>query len=136
MILKTAALASAFALSGLALGADAISFNRDIRPILAEHCFHCHGPDPGSRKEGLRFDREEGFFDKRDGDGPTVVPAKPDKSPLFQRIVTTDPDEIMPPPGEKKPMKPAEIALIRKWILQGVDQAGAGGAPESGRESD
>jgi hypothetical protein len=120
MILKTAALTSAFALSGLALGADAISFNRDIRPILAEHCFHCHGPDPGSRKEGLRFDREEGFFDKRDGDGPTVVPAKPDKSPLFQRIVTTDPDEIMPPPGEKKPMKPADIALIKKWILQGA----------------
>ena len=99
---------------------DRIGFNRDVRPILGEYCYHCHGPDPGTRKEGLRFDREEGFFAQRD-DGPTVVKGKPDKSPLYQRITSDDSDEIMPPPKEHKKMKPAEIATIKKWIEQGAE---------------
>jgi Protein of unknown function (DUF1553)/Protein of unknown function (DUF1549)/Concanavalin A-like lectin/glucanases superfamily/Planctomycete cytochrome C len=120
MILKPTAFAFALFAPVLAFGADAVSYNRDIRPILAEHCYHCHGPDPGSRKEGIRFDREEGFFGDRDGSGPTVVKGHPEKSPLIERITSTDPDEIMPPPKEKKPMKPADIALIQKWIAQGA----------------
>jgi hypothetical protein len=100
---------------------DRIVFNRDIRPLLGEYCYHCHGPDPGTRKEGIRFDRPEGFFSDRDGAGPTVVKGQPDKSPLYTRMIATDPDEIMPPPKEHKIMKPAEIALFKKWIEQGAE---------------
>ena len=96
-------------------------FNRDVRPILGEYCYHCHGADPGSRKEGIRFDREEGFFSERDGDGPTVVKGKPEKSLLYERITSTDSDEIMPPPKAHKKMKPAEITVLKKWIEQGAE---------------
>jgi hypothetical protein len=102
-------------------GEERVLFNRDVRPILGEYCFHCHGPDPGSRKEGLRFDREEGFFSPREDAGPTVIKGKPEESPLFQRIVATDPDDIMPPPKEHKKLKPAEIETLRKWIVQGAE---------------
>ena len=107
-------------LSALALE-DRVLFNRDIRPILAEYCYHCHGPDPGSRKEGIRFDREEGFFAPREDAGPTVVKGQPDKSPLFERITASDPDDIMPPPKEHKTLKPAEVAILKKWIEQGAE---------------
>lgn len=99
---------------------DAVRFNRDVRPILANACFQCHGPDPGGRKGKLRFDREEGFFGARDG-GPTVVKGSPEKSPFYQRITSKDPEEVMPPPKSHKVLKPAEKELLRKWI--------AGGAP-------
>jgi hypothetical protein len=95
-----------------------ISFNRDIRPILADACFHCHGPDPGTRKAGLRFDTEAGFFDP--ASGPTVVKGKPEDSPLYQRLITTDPDDIMPPPDSHKELTSTQIHLIRDWISQGA----------------
>ncbi len=100
---------------------DRVLFNRDVRPIIAEYCFHCHGPDPGSRKEGIRFDREEGFFAEREKSGPTVVKGHPEKSPLIERITSTDKDEIMPPPKEHKILKPAEVAVLKKWIEQGAE---------------
>jgi mono/diheme cytochrome c family protein len=100
---------------------DRVLFNRDVRPIIGEYCFACHGPDPAARKEGIRFDREEGFFGKREDGGPTVVKGSPEKSPLFQRITSTDPDDIMPPPKEHKKLKPAEIATLKKWIEQGAE---------------
>ena len=99
---------------------DAITFNRDVRPILAENCYSCHGPDPGARKEDIRFDREDGFFGDRDGAGPTVVKSKPEKSLLFERITTKDPEEIMPPPKSRKKLKASEIAVLKKWIEQGA----------------
>ncbi len=95
-----------------------LSFNRDIRPILAEACFHCHGPDPGTRKAGLRLDTEAGFFDPESG--PTVVKGSPDDSPLYQRLTTADPDDLMPPPDSHKELKPSEIALIKRWISAGA----------------
>lgn len=105
--------------------APPVQFNRDIRPILADKCFHCHGPDPGSRKASLRLDTEAGFFAPRklkDGsDGsPTIVKGSLEKSPLYQRLITTDEDEIMPPRKEHKDMKPNEIALVKAWIEQGA----------------
>ena len=116
------ALATALSLPLAAFAAeDRVLFNRDVRPILAEYCYHCHGPDPGSRKEGIRFDREEGFFSKRDDAEPTVVKGRPEKSPLYERIIATDPDDIMPPPKEHKKLKPAEIAVLKKWIEQGAE---------------
>ena len=100
---------------------DRVIFNRDVRPIMAEYCYHCHGPDPGSRKEGIRFDREDGFFGDRDGAGPTVLKGNAEKSPLFTRITTKDEDEVMPPPKEHKTLKPTEVAVIKKWIEQGAE---------------
>jgi hypothetical protein len=120
-LLPLLALGSATMLSA----ADGVQFNRDIRPIVADACFHCHGPDPGSRKAGLRLDTEAGFFAPRAGkDGkqepPTILKGRPDESPLYQRLVTKDEDDIMPPRKEHKDLKPAQIATIRKWIEQGA----------------
>jgi hypothetical protein len=96
-----------------------IRFNRDIRPILAENCFACHGADPAARKAKLRLDREEGFFKERD-DGPTVVKGKPQASPMYKRILSTDAEEMMPPPKSHKSLTPAQKDLIGKWIAQGA----------------
>ncbi len=114
--------------SGLAcqvLAATTVQYNRDIRPIIADTCYHCHGPDSGTRKAGLRLDTEAGFFAPRVGkDGkeepPTIVRGQPDQSPLYQRLITTDEDDIMPPKKEHKDLKPAQIALIKAWIEQGA----------------
>jgi mono/diheme cytochrome c family protein len=108
-----------------AFAADGVQFNRDIRPLLADNCFHCHGPDPGTRKAGLRLDTEAGFFAARqDKSGkeepPTIIKGQPDQSPLYQRMLSKDEDEIMPPPETHKTLKPAQIALVRRWIEQGA----------------
>ena len=100
--------------------AQPVQFNQDIRPILADACFHCHGPDPGTRKAGLRLDTEAGFFTSKDGEPPTVVKGQPDKSSLFQRLISTDEDEIMPPPESHKELKPEQIAKVKAWIEQGA----------------
>ena len=110
---------------GVVSAAPPVQFNRDIRPILADKCFHCHGPDPGSRKASLRLDTDAGFFAPRklkDGSegSPTIVKGSIEKSPLYQRLITTDEDDIMPPRKEHKDMKPAEIAVIKAWIEQGA----------------
>jgi mono/diheme cytochrome c family protein len=108
-----------------AFAADDVQFNRDIRPLLADNCFHCHGPDPGTRKAGLRLDTEAGFFASRaDKSGkeepPTIIKGKPDQSTLFQRMLSKDEDEIMPPPETHKKLLPDQIALVRRWIEQGA----------------
>src|SRR2546426_4552925 len=72
--------------------APPVHFNRDIRSILSENCFACHGPDPAARKEGLRFDREEGLFADRKN-GKVIVKGDPKKSLLYQRITSEDDDE-------------------------------------------
>ncbi len=97
-----------------------VRFNRDIRPILTENCFLCHGPDPGTRKAKLRLDREEGFFGPREGGVTMVVRGKPEASPLYQRLISADKEEIMPPPKAKKVLKPAEKELVKRWIAQGA----------------
>ena len=113
-----AGLASCF-LATLARADDEVGFNRDVHPILAANCFPCHGPDPIGRKEDLRFDRETGFFGNRKG-GPVVVRGKPEASPLYQRIMHADPDEVMPPPESKKSLSAADKELLRRWIAQGA----------------
>ncbi|MBL9180042.1 MAG: DUF1553 domain-containing protein [Verrucomicrobiaceae bacterium] len=100
--------------------AQPVEFNKDIRPILAEACFQCHGPDPGTRKAGLRLDTEAGFFTAKKGEEPTVIKGKPEASSLFQRLLSTDEDEVMPPPDSHKEIKPAQVAMIKAWIAQGA----------------
>ncbi len=97
-----------------------VQFNRDVRPILSENCFHCHGPDPGTRKAGLRLDTKEGFFEATDKRPATVVSGKSGESPLFQRLITQDPDDLMPPPDSHKELKPEQIETLRRWIDEGA----------------
>ena len=97
-----------------------IRFNRDIRPILSDNCFRCHGPDPASREAHLRLDQEQGLFAPREDGRPTVVKGKPDDSSLFQRLITTDADDLMPPPKSHKVLKPGQIELVQRWIAEGA----------------
>lgn len=99
--------------------AEAVDFSREIRPILSENCFFCHGPDEKKREAGLRLDDEAAA--KADNKGViAVVPGDPEKSALIQRILTTDPDEIMPPPKQHKTISAAQISLLKQWIKQGA----------------
>ncbi|MCI0351283.1 MAG: DUF1549 domain-containing protein, partial [Acidobacteriales bacterium] len=103
---------------------ESIRFNRDIRPMFAENCFACHGPDNNARKAGLRFDTKEGIFEKTKKHEPAVVPGSLEKSELWARINATDPDDIMPPPESHKVLKPEQKELFKKWILAGAPWEG------------
>jgi hypothetical protein len=107
------------ALAGDDPGAARVEFNRDIRPILSDACFRCHGPDRAKRKADLRLDLEEGAFADRDGERP-IVPGDPDRSELYQRISSADAEEHMPPLGADRQLSPREVALVRRWIEQGA----------------
>jgi hypothetical protein len=88
--------------------ADSINFNRDIRPILAEHCFACHGPDRKQRKADLRLDIREAVLES-----DAIVPGKPDDSSLVERIESTDPTLIMPPLSARKPLSERQREPLR-----------------------
>ena len=100
-----------------------VDYNRDIQPLLAEHCFHCHGKDEGARKSKLRLDDRDAALKGGKSDGPAIVPGQPDKSAILTRIASHDPDDIMPPPDEKKPVKPADVEKLRRWIADGAPYA-------------
>lgn len=97
-----------------------VSFNRDIRPILSDNCFHCHGPDKKTRDSGLRLDiREEAMQPAKSGD-IAIVPGKPDESQLVVRILSDDKDEVMPPPKAHKTLTAAQKDLLKRWIAEGA----------------
>ncbi len=101
-------------------GSDRLSFNQTIQPILSENCYACHGPDPGSRKAGLRLDRADFAYAPHEKFGPAIVPGKPDKSPLIRRVESDDPKERMPPPEAHRTLDPEQIALLRRWVKDGA----------------
>jgi hypothetical protein len=105
-----------------AQAAQHLDFNQDVQPILASNCFSCHGPDPEMRKAGLRLDLEESAFKKRPGHPDAIVPGHPEQSELVKRIVSRDPHHLMPQnaQGEAKPMKAADIAVLKEWIKEGA----------------
>ncbi|MEO5915659.1 MAG: DUF1553 domain-containing protein [Luteolibacter sp.] len=103
---------------------EKISFNEHIQPILSENCYHCHGPDSGTRepkKSPLRLDRVADAFAPRDNDQPVILKGNPKESLLVKRLHNTDPDEMMPPPKSHKTLKPQEIAIIERWVEQGAE---------------
>ena len=115
------AIFSALALAAPALGAEKLHYNRDIRPILSDKCFHCHGPDKNKRDSGLRLDVREDAISNRDGIR-AIVPGKPDESEIIARISTTDADDHMPPAKAKlEALTPAEIATLKRWIAEGAE---------------
>jgi hypothetical protein len=102
-----------------ARSAGKVDFNRDIRPILSNHCYACHGPDSSKRKAGLRLDRKAEAQRKLRNGGFAVVPGHLRKSVLWQRVSSDDETEVMPPPSLGKPLSRRKIALIKRWIEEG-----------------
>ncbi|MFO0849624.1 MAG: PSD1 and planctomycete cytochrome C domain-containing protein [Gemmataceae bacterium] len=92
-------------------------FNRDVRPILSNNCFACHGPDEKALKAGLRLDTRDGAIES------AVVPGKPAESELVKRVTTADPGELMPPPKTGKKLTPAEVDVLTRWIKAGAPYA-------------
>jgi len=121
-----------------------LSFNRDIRPILSENCFACHGPDSANRQAGLRLDAFDPATAELDSGSRAVVPEKIDESELVARIVSDDPDAVMPPPHAKiGRLSPEQVETLKRWIAEGAkyephwafvspvtpEQGAAGGGP-------
>jgi hypothetical protein len=100
-----------------------VNFDREIRPILSEHCYPCHGPDGHARKADLRLDRKEGAFRVREGIA-VIVPAKVEESELVRRVTSDDPDEVMPPPTFKKRLSSQQIDRLRQWVVEGAKWEG------------
>jgi hypothetical protein len=101
------------------VSAEDISFNMDIRPILSDKCYFCHGPDAKDIKGDLQLHTFEKATSDRNGKGPALVPGKPEKSLLWERITQDDPDEVMPPPERHMKITEDEQRKIRAWIEQG-----------------
>lgn len=114
-------------LIALALGAalplraaTKLDFNRDIRPILSDNCFACHGFDAKKRKADLRLDVAEGAFAKNKDGVAAIIAGKADASELIKRLVTKDADELMPPPDSHKKLTAAQIETLKRWVNEGA----------------
>ncbi|HLQ44630.1 MAG TPA: c-type cytochrome domain-containing protein, partial [Planctomycetaceae bacterium] len=101
----------------------AIDFNRDIRPILSNTCFKCHGPDEKERQAGLRLDSQAGATATLESGKAAVVFGKPEESELVRRVTTDNPDEHMPPASSGKKLEAREVELLRAWLKQGTPYA-------------
>src|SRR4051794_32593632 len=99
-----------------------LDFNRDIRPILSENCFQCHGFDEKARKAELRLDMADSALAKHDDVTP-IVPSHPEQSELWRRITTDDESEMMPPPDSHRVLKPEQKETLKHWIEQGAQYA-------------
>ena len=113
------AIALGLALGGIAFAderpAAPVAFNRDIRPLLSDNCFHCHGPDASHRQADLRLDDREAAVA-----AGAIVPGKAASSPLIERVRATAPELVMPPPEAHKTLTPAQQALLARWIDEGA----------------
>ncbi|MDB6139876.1 MAG: Planctomycete cytochrome [Verrucomicrobiaceae bacterium] len=116
---RIAALAIAFLVIAPALPARAagkLKFNRDIRPLLSDKCFFCHGPDSKKREAKLRLDERESAVGKE-----AIVPGRPDESEMIKRILATDDDHMPPVKSKLSDFTPAEVAVLRQWISEGAE---------------
>ena len=110
----------ALAFPALALAAEAkLDFNRDIRPILSDKCFQCHGPDEETLEGDVRLDERASAVSAK-----ALVPGSPELSEALARVLSDDPDEVMPPPKTKKIVSPAEADILRRWIAEGAEYEG------------
>ncbi len=100
-----------------------VSFNREVRPILADKCFRCHGPDHATREADLRLDTSEGATEKRDGQA-AITPGSREQSLVWERITATDPDVRMPPAEAHQQLSDEEIRVLGDWIQQGAKYEG------------
>lgn len=109
----------ALAPQSLVVADEPVDFGRQVRPLLAEKCFSCHGLDEESRETDMRLDTKDGLFAEIDSGGFAVVPGNAAKSAIYARLITEDEDERMPPADIQKEMTAEEIDLIKRWIDQG-----------------
>ncbi len=109
------------ALVWTAAAGERVDFNFEVRPLLSDRCFFCHGPDDKARKAKLRLDQREGLFQPRKDGTWIIKPGDPAGSELLKRVLTTDPDDIMPPPDSHLELSPAEKGVLRRWIEQGAE---------------
>ena len=109
-------LAAVVVVTASARADDELGYNRAIRPILADNCFACHGPDSAARKADLRLDRREVAVENG-----AIVPGKPDESELIARITSDDPETRMPPPASHKKLTPEQKKTLAQWIAQGAE---------------
>ena len=107
-------------ISRTASAAAPVDFQREIQPILAEHCAQCHGVDPDERKSGLRLDLRDSAMKGGESGTAAIVPGKPEQSELMNRITSTDSSTLMPPVSHKKPLSEKQIELVRQWIKEGA----------------
>jgi hypothetical protein len=107
-------------LLALTAGAEPVKFNRDIRPIMSDTCFRCHGPDKRARMAGMRLDRREEALKATPSGAIPIVPGDPDKSAIVQRIFSADPARRMPPKYAEKTLTDAQKETIRRWVAEGA----------------
>jgi hypothetical protein len=115
------AVVSAGWVAGPAFAADVVDFQRDVRPILADNCLKCHGPDAGARKAKLRLDLRAEALKGGRSKQPALVPGKPEASELVRRLESTDETEMMPPPDSGKKLTPRQVELLRRWVAAGAN---------------
>ncbi len=101
--------------------AQDVAYNRDVRAILAENCFSCHGFDQKTREAGLRLDTADGSTMVLESGSAAIVPGKPDGSELLKRIFSDDHSTLMPPPESGKQLTPEQKAILKAWIAQGAE---------------
>src|SRR5262245_26939303 len=111
-ILLSGAAVSSFGAAKTTGATSRVDFNRDVRPILSDNCFACHGPDEKERKAKLRFDKKEDAFKPAKSGDYAIVPGDLAKSKLVERITTKDPDDVMPPPKTGKKLTAQQIELF------------------------
>ena len=104
--------------------ANLVDFNRDVRPILSDRCFTCHGPDGGTRESPLRFDSRDGAFVDLDSGGRAIVPGDPGASVLLERVAAHGDWSLMPPAEAGDPLTAEQVDTLRRWIEQGADWTG------------
>ena len=97
-----------------------VDYSRDVRPILSDNCYACHGPDPKTRKAELRLDHKDDVLRDRSGYA-VIVPGDLDASELVQRITSDDPESVMPPPKFRKSLTPAQIETLKRWVAEGAN---------------
>jgi hypothetical protein len=121
--LITLAISIVFGCASFVSAQHPVDFDRDIRPILSNKCFACHGPDDGKRQAGLRLDDEKIATHELESGVVAIVPGKPEASELVRRITSPDRDERMPPADCGKSLSPVEISTLRTWIKEGAQYA-------------
>jgi hypothetical protein len=107
-------------LSASAAESGSVDFDKQIRPILSDKCYACHGPDEHKRKSGLRLDRKESAFHELKSGNRAIVPGKFEQSALIERVTSSDPDEKMPPADSNKSLSATEIDLLKRWVQSGA----------------